>query len=352
MQQINIDELKPHPRNNEFFDDMTGEKWNEFLESIRTSGVIEPIVITTDMVIVSGHQRVRACKELGIPNIMCEIKTYKDEDSIIKDLLETNIRQRGDIGGSAKKVGRRIMELERLYGIKNGGSGFYGNRHTENIDLTINSEALKTQEQLAQELGMSVDTLQNYKMLADMIPELEELMDTGIVSKSTALSMIRNLSEEEQESLIESLDTTKKITKREAEKYIEEIKTLKENSQIPEDYESTKRELKGWKEDYKNLRNDFQNKVGEVQDLRNEIESMKNSTPEKQYSEKIKNSTLLFCNKVSTFIENVGGYIWLTDYINEIPELEREGYIRSIHRIKEWADTMETNINNKMKEIN
>lgn len=136
----------------------------------------------------------RACKELGIPEIMCEIKTYKDEDSIIKDLLETNIRQRGDIGGSAKKVGRRIMELERLYGIKNGGSGFYGNRHTENIDLTINSEALKTQEQLAQELGMSVDTLQNYKMLADMIPELEELMDTGIVSKSTALSMIRNLS--------------------------------------------------------------------------------------------------------------------------------------------------------------
>lgn len=133
----------------------------------------------------------RACKELGIPEIMCEIKTYKDEDSIIKDLLETNIRQRGDIGGSAKKVGRRIMELERLYGIKNGGSGFYGNRHTENIDLTINSEALKTQEQLAQELGMSVDTLQNYKMLADMIPELEELMDTGIVSKSTALSMIK-----------------------------------------------------------------------------------------------------------------------------------------------------------------
>lgn len=346
MQQINIDELKPHPRNNEFFDDMTGEKWNEFLESIRTSGVIEPIVVTTDMVIVSGHQRVRACKELGIPNIMCEIKTYKDEDSIIKDLLETNIRQRGDIGGSAKKVGRRIKELERLYGIHQGnGSNQYEQKPN-------NSVIAVTQSDLAAKLGMSVDTLQNYKMLADMIPELEELMDTGIVTKSTALSMIRNLSEEEQESLIESLDTTKKITKREAEKYIEEIKTLKENSQIPEDYESTKRELKGWKEDYKNLRNDFQNKVGEVQDLRNEIESMKNSTPEKQYNEKIKNSTLLFCNKVSTFIENVGGYIWLADYINEIPELEREGYIRSIHRVKEWADTMETNINNKMKEIN
>jgi len=346
MQQINIDELKPHPRNNEFFDDMTGEKWNEFLESIRTSGVIEPIVVTTDMVIVSGHQRVRACKELGIPEIMCEIKTYKDEDSIIKDLLETNIRQRGDIGGSAKKVGRRIMELERLYGIKNGGSGFYGNRHTENIDLTINSEALKTQEQLAQELGMSVDTLQNYKMLADMIPELEELMDTGIVSKSTALSMIRNLSEEEQESLIESLDTTKKITKREAEKYIEEIKRLKEEPQIPEDYESTKRELRGWKEDYKNLRSQFDEKVSELQDLKKQIETMKETTPTEQYNQKLKSSTIFFCSRVADFIEKTGGYVWLVEHLNELPDYERKSYINAVNAIYAWADNLLRNINN------
>lgn len=134
----------------------------------------------------------RACKELGIPEIMCEIKTYKDEDSIIKDLLETNIRQRGDIGGSAKKVGRRIMELERLYGIKNGGSGFYGNRHQKINKL--DNEAKYTQSDLSKKLNMSVDTMQNYKTLINMSPELEELMDTGIVSKSTALSMIRNLS--------------------------------------------------------------------------------------------------------------------------------------------------------------
>lgn len=42
-------------------------------------------------------------------------------DSGAQDLLETNIRQRGDVGGSAKKVGLRIRELERLYGIQNGG---------------------------------------------------------------------------------------------------------------------------------------------------------------------------------------------------------------------------------------
>ena len=320
---------------------MTGEKWSEFLESIRTSGVIEPIVVTTDMVIVSGHQRVRACKELGISEIMCEIKTYKDEDSIIKDLLETNIRQRGDIGGSAKKVGRRIKELERLYGVQLGG-----NRGNQYVVAEPNNSVLATQSDIAAKLGMSVDTLQNYKMLADMIPELEELMDTGIVSKSTALSMIKNLSEEEQESLIESLDTTKKITKREAEKYIEEIKLLKENSQIPEDYESTKRELKGWKEDYRNLRSQFDEKVSELQDLKKQIETMKETTPTEQYNQKLKSSTIFFCSRVADFIEKTGGYVWLVEHLNELPDYERKSYINAVNAIYAWADNLLRNINN------
>lgn len=353
MQQINIDVLKPHPRNNEFFDDMSGEKWKEFIESIRTSGVIEPIVVTTDMVIVSGHQRVRACKELGIDSIMCEIKSYNDEDSIIKDLLETNIRQRGDIGGSAKKVGKRIKELERLYGVQHGATSFQGNQFKE---VTTNNSVSpqKTQEQLAKEFGISVDTLQNYKMMADMIPELEELMDTGIVTKTTALAMMRNLSEDEQEELIHSLDTTKKITQREVQKYINEIKKLKENPIVekPDDYDETKRLLKYYQEDYKNLKTDFDNKVKELQEIRKQMENIKGKENSDPYSKKLKDSTLLFCSKVATFIEQVGGYVWLTDEINKIPELEREGYIKSVHAIKSWADTMEYNINNKTKEIN
>lgn len=227
MQQININELKPHPRNNEFFDDMSGEKWKEFIESIKTRGVIEPIVITPDKKIVSGHQRVRACKELGIKTVMCDVHTYNSEDEILQDLLETNIRQRGDVGGSAKKVGLRIKELERIYGIKQGGSGFYGNKHTENnVETPNNSETLKTQEQLAKEMGISVDTLNNYKKLTEMIPELEELVDTGIAKPTTALAIMRNLSEDEQLEMISSLDTTKKITQKQVQQYINKIKEL------------------------------------------------------------------------------------------------------------------------------
>lgn len=221
MQQININELKPHPRNNEFFDDMTGEKWNEFLESVKSRGIIEPIVITPDKTIVSGHQRVRACKELGINHVMCDVHTYENEDQILQDLLETNIRQRGDVGGSAKKVGLRIRELERIYGIEHGGD--HGNQYKE---AKPNNSVLTTQSDIATQMGVSVDTLQNYKLLSEMIPELEELVDTGIVTKTTALAIMKNLSTDEQEQLISSLDTTKKITQREIQKYIDKINQL------------------------------------------------------------------------------------------------------------------------------
>ena len=62
--------------------------------------------------------------------------------------------------------------------------------------LPNNSVVKKSQEDLAAQMGISVDTLQNYKMLADMIPELDELVTTGIVTKTTAIAMMRNLSED------------------------------------------------------------------------------------------------------------------------------------------------------------
>ena len=88
----------------------------------------------------------------------------KSEKSLIlKDLLETNIRQRGDVGGSAKKVGLRIKELERLYGI-----------HQGNNQYSLPNNSVSTQSDIATKFGMSVDTLQNYKLLAEMIPETED----------------------------------------------------------------------------------------------------------------------------------------------------------------------------------
>ncbi len=100
----------------------------------------------------------------------------------MKQQFHLKFRQRGIGNPNAVKLGRCIKELERIYDIKQGGSGFYGNRHTkDNLESSNNYKTLKTEADIAKELGISIQSLQNYKKLTEMIPELEALVDTGIV---------------------------------------------------------------------------------------------------------------------------------------------------------------------------
>lgn len=347
MQQINISELKPHPRNNEFFDDITGDKWEELLESIRKRikekkrGNIEPIIITQDKVIVSGHQRVRAFNELKIPSIEAEIRIYDSDDEILLDLLESNIRRRGEIGGSAKKVGLRIKELERLYGIEYGNNRF---------KTTNNSESI-TQEQLASRMGMSVDTLQNYKMLADMIPELEDLLDTGIVTKTTALAMMRNLSEQEQKEFIESIPTDKKYTQKQMDEKIQKYKNrISELIQ-----QGTKTEIVTKEVDTPETLNkikDLEEKL-DKKTKENEIMSSTLIEKEKMINEAIGSSTnyqlTSHCSEITlkmlNFVKEMAKYDYMAESFNEIPIATRIEYEKCIKSVKKWADRILATIN-------
>lgn len=43
------------------------------------------------------------------------------------------------------------------------------------------------QSDIAEMIGISVDTLNNYKKLIELIPELEDWVDTGVVTKKRVL---------------------------------------------------------------------------------------------------------------------------------------------------------------------
>jgi hypothetical protein len=84
--------------------------------------------------------------KLEINKLFCKVRIYDYEDSIIQDLIETNIRQRGDISSSSLKMGRIICELERIYGIRQGSAG---KSNPQVADV-------KSQSNIAEQLGMSV----------------------------------------------------------------------------------------------------------------------------------------------------------------------------------------------------
>ena len=207
MQRMRIDELILHPRNNEFFDDLTGDRWEEFKESIRASGgPLVPLLVTEKKVIVSGMQRHRACKELGYEEVDVEVKIYGDnEDEIVKDLIETNVRQRGDVGGSDRQIIARVEALKKYYGVKHGGDnmtkctiGALGmNQQDENLSTMKRDDILKI-------LGLTRKQYDTAKKIAESaIPEVQELIENGTLPRRAVSDLIAKLSPEDQKKLVD-----------------------------------------------------------------------------------------------------------------------------------------------------
>ena len=203
---VDVNKLVQHPKNNYYFDDMEGSKWDEFKESIRTSGIIDPIVITSDNVIVSGHQRVLACKELGITSIPSVVKEYDDEDAILKDLIEANIRQRGNIDSSTLKLGRIIVELKRIYGVKKGPNC----NQVSSLDIT-------------DMIGISKDAGYRAQKLVELIPEMQDEVENGYISPTVAFRLISSMSKEDQSKLFELIPKEVKLSQKEVQDCISSL---------------------------------------------------------------------------------------------------------------------------------
>ena len=99
---IEVKKLKPFSQHSKYFKNMTGEEWIRFLNSVQEEGIIEPILISQDYVIISGDQRVRACKDLDMKTIPCRIKKYIDnenkskQNAMLHDCLTSNLKLHAD----------------------------------------------------------------------------------------------------------------------------------------------------------------------------------------------------------------------------------------------------------------
>lgn len=114
---------------------------------------------------------------------------------IIQICIETNIRQRGIGNPNPIKLGKCFQFLNEYYGFYQG-NGSNQHEQKEKLFTFANSDIPSNQTELAESYGITKQTMNNYMRMASMIPELEDLVDTGILAPTTALAMMRNLSED------------------------------------------------------------------------------------------------------------------------------------------------------------
>ena len=99
-----------------------------------------------------------------------------------------------------------------------------GVRHGGDRKSSGNNCDLISQEAIAKELGVHVNTLVNLKRLSTLLPELQDIISEGRISATTGFKLIARLSEEEQRQLLESLPEAQKFTQHQVQTYIDQIK--------------------------------------------------------------------------------------------------------------------------------
>ena len=178
----------------------------ELAESIKTYGVIQPILVVPKKdryMIVAGERRFRASKLAGLKKIPAVVREYTEQQVQEISLLE-NI-QREDL--NPIETAKAMKELLTNYGW--------------------------TQEELADRLGKSRPVVANFIRLLSLCPEVIALIESGKLSAGHARSLVVVTDPAVQLKLAKEA-VTKKITVRDMEKAVKELNNPKPKKKTEE----------------------------------------------------------------------------------------------------------------------
>lgn len=182
-----ISGFKGHP-----FKVIDDEKMQELVESIKTNGVLSPVLIrptgmdTYEM--ISGHRRLHAAELAGLTAIPSIIREMTDDEAVIA-MVDANI-QREELLPSEKAFAFKMkMEAVRRQ----------GNRS----DLTSDQNGPKLSAwAIGEDSGISGTQVKRYIRLTELIPELLEYLDLKRIPFTSAVE-ISYLDQEIQKWLFE-----------------------------------------------------------------------------------------------------------------------------------------------------
>ena len=94
--RLPLDQIRPAPENNLVYRPVlaSDSEIQELARSIRSIGLKEPIVVTRDGYILSGHRRHMACRLAGLREVECRVVDITRNDPEFETLLVEYNRQR------------------------------------------------------------------------------------------------------------------------------------------------------------------------------------------------------------------------------------------------------------------
>lgn len=363
----------------------------ELADDIKVNGLINPPVITPDTYeLITGERRIRAMKLLGYKQVEVRPMAVKDAEHQLNLEISENEARKDFSKAERIDYARRLERIESLKAEKRMKAGKadpsqisdegkrtdesvasklgIGSRDTYRKEKFISdNRSLLTPEDFAdwdegrlstnkafkkikaekelledkvKELELSNQNLRNYEKLTNMIPELEDLVNTGIVTKNSTFAMMKNLSNKEQKEFIESIPTNKKYTQEQMDEEIQKYKnriseliqqkTKTETVEVQVDKPETLTKIKDLEEKLKKKTKE------------NEKISLTLIEKEKMINEAIGASTnyqlTSHCSeltlKMLNFVKEMSQYDYMAESFNEIPIATRIEYEKCIKSVK------------------
>lgn len=199
LSYLAIDSIEPNryqPRR-----DFSAESLNELAESIRSNGILEPLLVRPLAVgyeLVAGERRLRAAKLAGLQEVPAIVRFFDDRQTAEIALIEN--LQREDLNPIEEATAFRQLISE--------------------FDLT--------QEELAQRLGKSRSHLANTMRLLQLPPQIQDHLVQGDLEMGHARSLL-SLPADKQLWLAEQV-MEKRLTVRQTEAQARKLATGSETS--------------------------------------------------------------------------------------------------------------------------
>lgn len=198
------------------------------------------------------------------------------------------------------------------------------------------------------------ETLVNYEMLIEMIPALEDVVDTGMVTVDAVNAVFQELSEVRQEEFITSLNYVKRMLQQRDSriKEMENDIAAKTVVETPADYIPLQKANRDMERQNEFLEARIRKLDKENGQLKRQLADLqKKQVPEQERLKKIHEAVQLFSGKTEIYLKDIDKYAWLLDDLQNIPEEDLEEYVRAIKAVKSWAVSMEQKVDGLMNKV-
>lgn len=329
---ISVDKIIVKDRIRKDFGDIA-----ELAADIKENGLISPIVVNKDYVLLAGERRLRAVKHLGWSQVEVRMMDTRDaEHELNIEISENDVRK-------AFSKSERVDYMYRLMRIEQEKAR---ERQEAGVDLGVkSSEGGRAKDKTAEAFGIGRQTMEREMSIVEhkdlLDPKDFADWDEGKLSTNKAYQQMKARTKQLEEEN-KKLHSDNKILARRAEPTVVE-KTV-EVKVVPDDYEETKKQLQMYRGDNERLNRENKEKVAELSKANELLRELQAPDGEKKVVQSAQESMDNFSIATYDYIRRYGGNVWSFDKWADVPESTRKNFTKAIQMLSAFAQQMADNV--------